>query len=64
MPAARGVPFAVRPVDVQGLATAPDRRSMDLPPSPRDATLVERWKPPRRAGRRAQHGDTAYDFTG
>jgi Asp-tRNA(Asn)/Glu-tRNA(Gln) amidotransferase A subunit family amidase len=61
------VPFAVKNLfDVQGCRPAPDRRSTaTLPPSPRDATLIERMEA---AGAvlvgALNMGEYAYDFTG
>ncbi|WP_229185648.1 AtzE family amidohydrolase [Bradyrhizobium oropedii] len=62
-----GVPFAVKNLfDVQGLATrAGSKINRDLPPSPRDATLIERMEA---AGAvlvgALNMGEYAYDFTG
>ena len=62
-----GVPFAVKNLfDVQGLPTrAGSKINRDLPPSPRDATLVERLEA---AGAvligALNMGEYAYDFTG
>jgi 1-carboxybiuret hydrolase len=62
-----GVPFAVKNLfDVQGLATrAGSKINRELPPSPRDATLVERMEA---AGAvlvgALNMGEYAYDFTG
>ncbi|MFB9261746.1 AtzE family amidohydrolase [Bradyrhizobium erythrophlei] len=62
-----GVPFAVKNLfDVEGLATrAGSKINRDLPPSPRDATLIERMEA---AGAvlvgALNMGEYAYDFTG
>ncbi|MGY3583709.1 AtzE family amidohydrolase [Bradyrhizobium sp. USDA 4341] len=62
-----GVPFAVKNLfDVQGLSTrAGSKINRDLPPSPRDATLIERMEA---AGAvlvgALNMGEYAYDFTG
>ncbi|MGY4227501.1 AtzE family amidohydrolase [Bradyrhizobium sp. USDA 4503] len=62
-----GVPFAVKNLfDVQGLPTrAGSKINRDLPPSPRDATLIERMEA---AGAvlvgALNMGEYAYDFTG
>ena len=62
-----GVPFAVKNLfDVQGLPTrAGSKINRDLPPSPRDATLIERLEA---AGAvlvgALNMGEYAYDFTG
>jgi 1-carboxybiuret hydrolase len=62
-----GVPFAVKNLfDVQGLSTrAGSKINRDLPPSPRDATLIERLEA---AGAvlvgALNMGEYAYDFTG
>lgn len=62
-----GVPFAVKNLfDVQGLATrAGSKINRDLPPSQRDATLIERMEA---AGAvlvgALNMGEYAYDFTG
>ncbi|KWV58808.1 amidase [Bradyrhizobium macuxiense] len=62
-----GVPFAVKNLfDVQGLSTrAGSKINRDLPPSPRDATLIERMEG---AGAvlvgALNMGEYAYDFTG
>ena len=62
-----GVPFAVKNLfDVKGLSTrAGSKINRDLPPSPRDATLVERLEA---AGAvlvgALNMGEYAYDFTG
>lgn len=62
-----GVPFAVKNlIDVQGLPTrAGSKINRDLPPSPRDATLIERMEA---AGAvlvgALNMGEYAYDFTG
>ena len=62
-----GVPFAVKNLfDVQGLSTrAGSKINRDLPPSPRDATLIERMEA---AGSvlvgALNMGEYAYDFTG
>ncbi|MCC8983762.1 AtzE family amidohydrolase [Bradyrhizobium sp. 10BB] len=62
-----GVPFAVKNLfDVQGLATrAGSKINRDLPPSPRDAELIERMEA---AGAvlvgALNMGEYAYDFTG
>ncbi|MGF6310365.1 AtzE family amidohydrolase [Bradyrhizobium sp. i1.8.4] len=62
-----GVPFAVKNLfDVQGLSTrAGSKINRDLPPSPRDAALIERMEA---AGAvlvgALNMGEYAYDFTG
>ncbi|GKQ51537.1 amidase [Bradyrhizobium sp. Ce-3] len=62
-----GVPFAVKNLfDVEGLSTrAGSKINRDLPPSPRDATLIERMEA---AGAvlvgALNMGEYAYDFTG
>jgi len=62
-----GVPFAVKNLfDVQGLTTrAGSKINRDLPPAPRDATLIERMEA---AGAvlvgALNMGEYAYDFTG
>lgn len=62
-----GVPFAVKNLfDVQGLSTrAGSKINRDLPPSPRDAVLIERMEA---AGAvlvgALNMGEYAYDFTG
>ncbi|WP_371814873.1 AtzE family amidohydrolase [Bradyrhizobium sp. CCBAU 51753] len=62
-----GVPFAVKNLfDVQGLSTrAGSKINRDLPPAPRDATLIERMEA---AGAvlvgALNMGEYAYDFTG
>jgi 1-carboxybiuret hydrolase len=62
-----GVPFAVKNLfDVQGLSTrAGSKINRELPPSPRDATLIERMEA---AGAvlvgALNMGEYAYDFTG
>lgn len=62
-----GVPFAVKNLfDVQGLSTrAGSKINRDLPPSPRDAALIERMES---AGAvlvgALNMGEYAYDFTG
>jgi AtzE family amidohydrolase len=62
-----GVPFAVKNLfDVKGLSTrAGSKINRDLPPSPRDATLIERLEA---AGAvlvgALNMGEYAYDFTG
>jgi 1-carboxybiuret hydrolase len=62
-----GVPFAVKNLfDVRGLATrAGSKINRDLPPAPRDATLIERLEA---AGAvlvgALNMGEYAYDFTG
>jgi AtzE family amidohydrolase len=62
-----GVPFAAKNLfDVQGLSTrAGSKINRDLPPSPRDATLIERMEA---AGAvlvgALNMGEYAYDFTG
>lgn len=62
-----GVPFAVKNLfDVKGLSTrAGSKINRDLPPSPRDATLIERMEA---AGAvlvgALNMGEYAYDFTG
>jgi 1-carboxybiuret hydrolase len=62
-----GVPFAVKNLfDIKGLATrAGSKINRDLPPSPRDATLIERLEA---AGAvlvgALNMGEYAYDFTG
>ena len=62
-----GVPFAVKNLfDVKGLSTrAGSKINRDLPPAPRDATLIERLEA---AGAvlvgALNMGEYAYDFTG
>jgi 1-carboxybiuret hydrolase len=62
-----GVPFAVKNLfDVQGLSTrAGSKINRDLPPSPRDATLIERMEAAGAVMVGALNmGEYAYDFTG
>jgi 1-carboxybiuret hydrolase len=62
-----GVPFAVKNLfDVQGLSTrAGSKINRDLPPSPRDATLIERMETAGAVMVGALNmGEYAYDFTG
>jgi 1-carboxybiuret hydrolase len=62
-----GVPFAVKNLfDVQGLPTrAGSKINRDLPPSPRDATLIERLEAAGAVMVGALNmGEYAYDFTG
>jgi 1-carboxybiuret hydrolase len=62
-----GVPFAVKNLfDVQGLSTrAGSKINRDLPPSPRDATLIERMEAVGAVLVGALNmGEYAYDFTG
>jgi len=62
-----GVPFAVKNLfDVQGLPTrAGSKINRDLPPSPRDATLIERMEAAGAVMVGALNmGEYAYDFTG
>src|ERR1700721_1227845 len=62
-----GVPFAVKNLfDVQGLPTrAGSKINRDLPPSPRDATLIERLEASGAVMVGALNmGEYAYDFTG
>jgi 1-carboxybiuret hydrolase len=62
-----GVPFAVKNLfDVKGLSTrAGSKINRDLPPSPRDATLIERMEAAGAVMVGALNmGEYAYDFTG